>query len=286
MDLFDNVHGVFAQLGISAPVVGVIVLALLVWQRTKSTHSLMTRLWTLFHGGAKCHERKLGDLFDQQSDLMRFRFIAGVRARTHSQMLKVIEFCQRENENVETIAAVGHHFDLEHVELKKNLPPRWWTYIEFVWSMALAMFCVTLVVLALQNQALLKMNKSGRLFFLSNDSARTFPAKGAGISRKACVSHEPLANSGFSSEDNVIVCEAFGDKDLSKYIDESIRSQRYIFGFGILILSLLCWVAGASVLQASRARAMKARLEARRRGDHEEQMNAPRISAEAKVLQV
>lgn len=271
MDTLEGVRSgidTLSTLGISLPMSGataMVALALFVWKRTRSAHSLMARLWQIFHGKKECPDTEIGAFLDEQSALMQFRFTTGVPARTRKQSIALIDWTRRHNENIAAVAACGPYFDLENITLKdeKKLPNRKSVAARFVLTWLLCCMTVIFVLGLLSDNALLQIKKSGTYLFLSAEYAKPI-RYGVGFSRETCLNDKGLSESGFSAADANLICEIFKtDKNLVPYLRTTVQQQKVAFAMITLAFVWFGWGAFVGLMQSVRSREMFNRLSKR-----------------------
>ena len=241
--------GTLSSFTFLAPVAGLSAMALLalyIWNRTRSTHSLMSRLWQLFHGKRDCKDATTATFLDGQSALMQFRFTTGVRARTAGQAHALIEWAKRNNEDMGDIAACGGFFDLEKVGLKDDLPRNHHHILKFAFTMALLLALFALCLAMLMPKAIVSLKASGASFVMSTNHAKPL-WQGDGFSKDQCRDVEQFETTGFTSTDAKLICKMFDDPGITKFINDAIFVQRLLLGFIALnvfayLLSSLRWL--------------------------------------------
>lgn len=267
MDMLEGIRsgiGILASQGVPLPVLGIVAmvaLALLVWNRTRSAHSLMARLWQLFHGNKECKDSAIGKFLDEQSALMQFRFTTGVPVRTRKQAQSVIDWTRKHNEDIGAVAACGPYFDLEHVTLKeeKLLPKRWHLFARYGITFLLFLVFILFSLGSVWDSAILQMRRSGTFFTLSVEYAKPV-LSGAGIAREQCLNGSLLPPNGFRSEDVKLICDIFKDKNLNSYLRQTIEQQKNTFGVGALVFAGYLWLTFGWLMQGISARSMLKRL--------------------------
>ncbi|MEH6461716.1 DUF6216 family protein [Chitinimonas sp. JJ19] len=262
-----NVEGgieALTSLSGALPILGLLamyILAFLVWHRTASNYSLLARLWQIFHGDKEHKDSPVSDFFHEQSVLMQFRFITGVRARTLKQAQALIAWARMHNEDVGAIATCGRYFDIEKVGLKEEeeLPKNWHLVCRLGLVLALLATTLAFTGLAGWNEALLLVKKSGTPFSLSSDYARPI-GFGMGISRSQCIDGKALPKNAFATEDAEVICELLRAANLNRYLEQTMLWQRIGFGFITLIWIAYLWTAFVWLRQGGAARDMLNRI--------------------------
>jgi hypothetical protein len=244
-------------------IVSIGFVGLLVWKRTRSTHSLMVRLWRLFHGKKECKDAVVSKFLDEQAALMEFRFITGVPVRTHKQVHAIIEWTNKNNEDIGDVAACGSYFDIENAELKKEdeLPKKLHLFgrlmVAFVLFLAVVFSALTIVL----DSAALQIKKSGTFFLLSSEYAKPLWS-GQRLFKTQCLDSKVPLESPFGVEDTQLICDIFKDEGLSAYLKKTVTEQRVAATIGMLFFFAFCWDALRVFLMGVRAREMFKRLAA------------------------
>lgn len=271
--MFDDVRGGIEALNNGRLISLIIALLLLigltalVWGRTRSTHSLMTKLWRLFHGSVECKDQKIGKFLDQQSALMEFRFKTGIPVRTKRHAEDLIIWAERNDEDMGNIAACGGYFDLERVTLKDEaqLPRKWMLLCIYLFSFVPLFLCCAMLVAMSVDRALLQIKASGTYFTVSKDYAKAV-VSGGKIAPGQCSGVEGFLVKGFSRDDARVVCNLFESKDFGSYIDGAVREQRVALAWGVLLFGVMGFAFFKWLVRGVRSREMLKRLRKRAEG--------------------
>jgi hypothetical protein len=268
MDFLDGVHNVTSLaswLGITTAGMLICGVGFYIWRRTRSTHSLMFRLWQLFYGKKECEDASVRSFHAEQSALMQFRFTTGICARTLKHVHLLIGWSKKNEEDIGDIAACGEYFDIEKIELnKKALPLRWQNgfkafLVLILLSVSLiSAFCVSV------DGAIIQIKASHKWLLLSTDLAKPIIGSGTGLTPEQC-RNNPLSNTGFDTADATLICGFYQDKNLGEFLKKTVHSQRIIFL--LLALSFAWYFKGLTIwlLQGVAARKMYQRLALRTR---------------------
>lgn len=267
----QGIASVVGVIGQNAGLVGAVLVSLLgflIWRRTKSPHTLWTRLWRLFEGKRECSDPAISNFLDAQSALMQFRFTTGISARTPQQAAKLIRWAADHDEDIAAIAGCGPHFDLETCEVKPtNMLPKRWMRLAAALFVIVGATLTTAATLSLPlSSAVLQMKVSKTWFFLDPD--RVKPWGGApGFELKRCKDGPGSvpATSGFIPTDIQIICTIFKEDDVKKYVETTVYGQRITAAVTALFFALLSYVAFVFVNQVVLAKEMAERLRRRNR---------------------
>ena len=99
--------------------VGTLIFVLIAW-RAWSLHPFLLQLWRLLLGRLTVHDPDVNRLIQQRDDLVKFRFVFGIRARTLLQAQRIREWSTKHNEDLADIRACARYFDIEECELAKT----------------------------------------------------------------------------------------------------------------------------------------------------------------------
>lgn len=258
----NDLLGALSKFSLLLPIAGLSLmglLALYIWNRTRSTYSLMSRLWQLFHGKRDCNDKTIAAFLDGQSALMQFRFTTGVFARTTNQSHALIAWSDRNNEDMGAIAACGSYFDLEKVALREALPRPSVHVAKIVLTLCLFFALVALSMGAILPRALLQFKASGQFFTLSTTDARPLWADGR-LSKDQCSDPKLMATGGFNATDATSICDTFKDPSVSKFVSEIVSKQRALFGFLAVNFMVYLIASFKWLMQGVRACDMRKRM--------------------------
>jgi len=262
MDFFGSVRSVISfpgNWGVISAIIVATMSAIFIWRRTRSTYSLMAKLWRLFHGKKECVEGPIRDFLDQQSALMQFRFITGVPVRTMKLARALIDWTEKNNEDMGDVAACGHYFDLDSIQLKKEPAKRKVSLFLFVAAVLLFAASAALLFGAIVDRAMLQMKQSQVYFTLSIDYAKPIGSD-EGLSRDQCISGKSVTSSGFSPEDASIICNIFKENSVAPYVAKTVKEQRVTFAPLSLLFAWYFWCVLTWLKQGVKSREMFRRL--------------------------
>lgn len=268
MEILDGIRGGIAILGLPAFAIVVIgIVGFMVWKRTRSTHSLMARLWLLFHGKKECKDPIVREFFDEQAALMEFRFTTGVQVRTRRQAHEVIKWTRAHNEDIGDVAGCGSYFDLERTTLKEEdeLPSKLMLIGRAGLAIAIALIVALFTLGVFSDSAGLRMKKSGTFFSLSTEYAKPLWS-GSGLSKVQCMNDQVLPNNGFTNEDAKTLCEILKNKSIDLYLEKTVKQQRITCGLGVISFAWYFCSALGWLMSGLKARTMLKRLMGRDEG--------------------
>uniref|UniRef100_UPI0011C06989 DUF6216 family protein n=2 Tax=Cupriavidus taiwanensis TaxID=164546 RepID=UPI0011C06989 len=273
-----TVHGPLAAMGISAAVLSAITLALLVWLRTKSTHSIMNRLWSLFDRKSKPSDEVVESLLKAQSSLMQFRFTTGLPVRTLAHVHRLDRWLRENEETVDTVKGCGSYFDLDKPALKapEELPKNGKQVLLMSLSMLFVVATALLILGAMQSSAILKTKKSEVWFLLSNRSA-TLLWSDVSFGEADCSGDQKRIerSTKFEPAEISAVCEQLKLDVASAFVRETVQTQRILFCYLAAFMTLYAFMVGSYGVNGGNARAMSRRLH----GKSQPASNVPGLSA-------
>ncbi len=253
----------------AAPILGtaaMFVLGLIVWWRTGSSITILSRLWRLLHGKSSAAVPAISDYLGAQAEVARLCFETGAKLRTSQQAERLIAWSIRHDESLRDAAACGPYFDFEVPCLKdRSSQPRPMTIMAIGTAFVVLLLAIlTVTLFSIPDRAILKLNTTGTWLSIDRETAK--PLTGApGFALSACHADYKLitAHSGFSQADIGALCGAFKAENmasLGRFVDHSIQSQRRVFAVMAAIMAWWAWPAYTTLRHASKANAMRARL--------------------------
>ncbi|PVY76126.1 hypothetical protein C7414_110124 [Cupriavidus alkaliphilus] len=266
LETVSTIRDWLVAIGVTTAVLGAVTLALLIWLRTRSTHSLMNRLWSAFDRKSDTSDQTVERLLKAQSALMRFRFTTGLPVRTLAHVHRLERWLIANEENVDAVKACGSYFDLETPALKddRNLPGTITQGLLALVSISLLVASVLLVVGAVQSSAILQTKKTEVLFFLSNKTASMFWSDFSFDSTACNADRSNIQiKSGFQKNEVDAVCDLLKNSAPTTYLQDTVRSQRIVFSYFAIFLGIYALMAGRYGLNGGQARAMAKRIRSR-----------------------
>lgn len=211
------------------------VTGMIIWHRTKSSHILLTRMWTFFYGKKECSVSPVAEFLNELTAIHQFRYFTGIRVRNLEQVANVTAVCGTDKEKLARIASAGHLYDLDAMRLRAERFPRWPTMICATVALSVGVWIVVgAFALLFVDRALLQMRASGTWFTL--DATYAKPLTNAPGFRLSACSQPSLPASdvtGFAREDITAICQSFSAADTAKYVDSAIVAQRWALALGL-----------------------------------------------------
>ncbi|WP_285404883.1 DUF6216 family protein [Luteibacter sp. ME-Dv--P-043b] len=245
--------------------IGLCVLLVLFYRRAGSGHVFWGRVWTLIHGRRLLRDPVIDRWIMQRSALMQFRVQAGVRARTHGEAIRLIEWANTHDEEMGDIRRCGNYFDRALPGLKPTLS-RWQVMILGAISLLLFLGVFIAVLLALSPRAIVSVKGGdGRVLLLSTEDIRPMFST-AKFTAHDCQVGAPgklAARVRMPVEDLRTACGWLDEPKLDAKINQTLEEQwnggHSLALMGLIYLSFpLSWL-----LTATAAREMQRRLAVR-----------------------
>lgn len=228
----DVAHGIGAWLSIPIPVVGAALIGVLfAWAcwRARSAYPVLKFAWKLVMGRAVAKDPEITELINVYEDLIRFRFLFGLPARTLDHAKALRDWASRHGEGLEQIKACGNYFDLESCALiLKKVPGRGLQVLMLILIAALTFGFILGIAGSATDKAVLQFKQSGTWFLLSPTAARRF--NGQQWSDSLCNSGITPKDAPFSVAERAELCKAFGTRATASYVRETVLQQRWSFG--------------------------------------------------------
>ncbi|MGF6709068.1 hypothetical protein QFZ41_000032 [Luteibacter sp. W1I16] len=302
MDLTQTMHDWASQIptGLVAllQLVGAFLLAVWFYQRAGSGHVFWVRIWTIIHGRRELNDPVIAPWITQRSALMQFRVHAGVRARTHTEAVRLIAWAKDNDEEMGDIARCRGYFDLARPGLKSTLR-RWQAALLGAITLVFFLCTCLAILLALTPRAVVSVKHgSGTVLLLSADNIRPlWSTEKYDASDCRTQNHGDIATRvGMPLGEVDTACGWLGEPGLQGKIEET-RHDQWVGGHSLAILGLiymgfpLTWflTAMAAMAMANRlaarattqdtgeglVRVMPAKGAARRRGKRRSSLDVP-----------
>lgn len=226
---------------------------LIIWHRTKSSHILLTRIWTFFYGKKECVVSPVAEFLNELTAIHQFRYFTGIKVCNLEQVRNVTAACGTDKRKLTPVAAAGPFYDLDAMRLRTEKLPRWPTMVCAMAALSVGVWIVVgAFALLFVDRALLQMRATSTWFTLDATYARPLTnAPGFRLSACAQPSLPSPQVTGFSMEDTTAICQSFSAADTAKYVNSAIVAQRWALAValtGLLYgLSLLRqWLAASS----------------------------------------
>lgn len=242
----------------------------LVWFRTKSAHTLMSRLWRISHGKSECTDIAIKEILDNRSALMQFRFTTGIPIRLQSQIQPLIQWANKNREDIDDISRCGIFFDLEKPGLKNK------TNIEkALIFLFLPILCFLLFIMltfstatALTDKALVKIKESGNWILINKETARKieyfYLITYDPIKKDDCdnFSEKEKENTSLTQNDIELICKTIKEnnkKDID-FIARTVNDQKTFFPIFSLFFLVPTVITAKLILKFLRSLTMEDRL--------------------------
>lgn len=232
--------------GVLAPALFVL-LFIWVWWRTESRHVLFYRLWQLVHGSKEISDPEVKAFIDEQTSLMSFRFVTGVRVKSLEHAQALIQWTRRNDIDMGSISLCGEYFDPDRRQmLVKKLPSKPMQGAKLVFAGA-AVIAAYMSMLGICNDyAVLKFKDSGRWFLASTEQARALSFSVVSIQKSSCSNDtkSTTPKTEFSEKETQMICKLLSEEASQIFIKKTVSDQRQFFA---LLLIVMAWVAWSSL---------------------------------------
>ncbi|KMN36669.1 hypothetical protein VI26_06265 [Chromobacterium sp. LK1] len=206
------------------------VLAILfVVLRTQSYHIPLTLLWRIVGGKKEINDKLLADFLDERNAIMKFRTLTGLKIRTKQEMLALIQWAAKHNEDIDDVKRCGHYFKLSEPG-NITSPNRLGSIALLLAVFALGIVTAGMVASTGIDDGLYTTTKSKTWFFASSQKTITGLWGNNKISESDCAK-PTLPATGFSPGDAQIFCKFFKQANYPKVISDSVSEQRMLFLF-------------------------------------------------------
>lgn len=248
----------------------IIFIFFLIWKRTKSTHSIMSRIWIIFNGKNKTDDTEINNILDTRSALMQFRFTTGIPIRLRTQIKPLILWADKNGEDLDDIARCGYLFDLEKPglkEIKKSKKILGSLILSLILSIVIYSMMFS-VILASTDKALVKITLSENWILLGDDTAKKitiFNLESYSILNKEKCLDEKIERQStkLTNGDIELLCESILKKNNSATIKNTVNLQRIIFIPFSIFLLIFSIVIYNMLLNIANSVAMNKRLKER-----------------------
>jgi len=239
MDIVQEISSIGGILsnGTVVTALSAITLGYFVWRRTRSTHPIMSRLWTLFSEIKDCPDAKIDEYLKQRSALMQFRFITNIQAPTHHHAHELIDFVTTHRIDLAHVGACGKYFDVSVPALKSkaDLPKRWHLFARILGVYIVLMASLGLAVGIATDKMVVSIKDSATWFALDANRAKPL-FRSDGLYFSECnQNHAQLAQrTGFNSKEIDTLCKV-KSQDIAAYVKTGLPEQRFSFAYVLAI---------------------------------------------------
>ncbi|QJD90243.1 hypothetical protein HH213_09130 [Duganella dendranthematis] len=255
-----NSAGITLIKGLVLAILPLVLAAAIIWWRTRSGHTIFTRIWAFFASSRSTTSLKsIKQFHEKRAALLHFRFTTGLSVRTHHQMDRVVCWTEEKDEDVGDIARCGGFFDLERLELREGVAKiKWWyELLPFFLALILGIAGLGAGALMVPGKALLQVTETKKNILLSESYVK--PLNGKGFRLAACSTGLP-ENTGFTEREQRIICDAAKDRGMTETVTQSVEEQRWVLGFFSAFLLFSVIPFWTFFREMASARAMHARL--------------------------
>lgn len=195
--------------------------------RSRSLFVLRYRLWRLTQPKGDIQDELIREAVQTRADLISFRSVL-MWADTPGNAHQLAKFAKEKELDVGSIGECGSYFDRDTLRVRDNVPS--WKSAVAVSALPIYLLCAVvalLLMVGIQDRALVTFKGGGPWFWLGNSSARlvhgnhnqTFTSSGCGKSG---------GRAGFTAEQAKDLCSFFADPSLAQGVRDGVTSQRWL----------------------------------------------------------
>jgi Family of unknown function (DUF6216) len=241
--------------------------AWVVW-RIGSVHPIRQRVWRLVYGKAQIADPVIKAFVDERSDLMAFRFTAGLRGtRTIESARSLAAWLRANDEDASAVSLSGRYFDLENFRVRdERFPSDRKRAVIVIFATLTALLSLVPIILSAGNGALFRLTNSGTWFEAHPSAARViaWPAwqRRPTLTVEACGGDQRAAAEAtqFQVKDVGVVCKLISDPSAPQYLAASVTDQRIALAFVAGLLGLATCFILLPVIRVDAARQLAKRL--------------------------
>jgi hypothetical protein len=210
-----------------------IMLALVIYLKTGSTHIIFMRLWQMF-SPQEYKDETLRSYHEKCMDIYNFRFSNIIKVERIDEIQKIIEWIEEYNLPPKRIAQAGYLITPNGNEILKK-QSKWWL-IYFSSLIIGSYFSIYLTsILITKDAALLRVIKTDTHYWVTNDKIERIWSNESfefiGCSKNKTV----VSSKSISTEDIDVFCKYNDTKNKEQLLNSTINSQRKTGFFLILI---------------------------------------------------
>lgn len=225
-----------AVLGSASALLALVCLfaAAVITKRTRSTHVIAFRLWRLIHGNGPINDHAVRRFVDDQSSLMAFRFISGIRTASLSRAVELIDEIRSRGIDVHDLRLAGRLVDTSSARICiRSIPKGWERIFAFGLSVTLCAAGTVAICGVFYDGAILSFARTGPTFVMDSVAAKAL-RRDTALWRSDCATPQFAFNTGFAPQQIAEICQKWGKNP--HFVSRTVSKQRTAFG----ILAALC----------------------------------------------
>lgn len=226
-----------AVLGSASAIFALVCLfaALLIIRRTQSTYVIAFRLWRLINGKEAISDPTIKGFVDDQSSLMVFRFVSGIRVADLDRAHEIIGEIRRRKIDVSDLRAASRWVSTSNQRLSiKGIPSFWERLVAYLFSVTLCVSAAICLCGVFYDAAVLKFENGGPTFVMDSVAAKII-TEDEPLWRSDCAIPVSELASGFTAQQVTEICRKWETNPY--FIPRTVSKQRASFG----ILAALCF---------------------------------------------
>lgn len=229
MEYFDYISQASKTLApITAILASLVPILIIIFSiiRTKSFHIPMMLFWQILNRKNTLQDKHLNDFLGDRNSVMKFRTITGIPVRTKNEMQELIEWSNKNNEDIDDIKRCGNLFNIRKPGEIKSIKK--WHYAALLTGLIISGMTIGLIFGAITiEKSLFKTKKSQTWFFMTKQKSITDFWSNYEITETSCKNPSQI-QSNFSKEDISIFCQTLSIPDYSKITSSALTEQRLL----------------------------------------------------------
>jgi hypothetical protein len=261
----SDLGNIGALIGACAAPVTFFAIAFFIRWRTGSFLTVLSRIWTIFHGKTNTSIPYVKQYLDEQAVVMQLIFATGARVRTEQHAKRLIDWSSSNDESLLDAVRCGPYFDWELPGLKRENEQIERNDARVNVGMLLLLLTLASVLFGVMiyDRPLMRMKASGTWFTVTTTAAERFwSSRQLTWSSCAKISEGRVIDTGFSAADTKLLCETFTptkETDMRAFLQRTLTEQRITAGSLSALCFLLMYLPGKVISIKGHAGAMRKR---------------------------
>lgn len=259
MDMFVSL----VQLPIATTIVTGVLVAVLLWVRASSIHSVLDRLWRLLGGDADIHDEELKAFMNERRDVERFRFLCRIKLKSYIEIHALIGAVKTHSLDFDQLTRARYWLRFGPGVTVKIPSGRqqlgMWVFV--VTMYLLLLFSVKLIVTPYT--VLMTTREPSISFLISSDLSKVRSiAFGDPVDLRQC-DIDKAALGGqlhWGKQEVETICNARKDLDLKSNVEQGVLLQRWLGALFALVFCFSIFVTLPYLVSVKDARQIKSQL--------------------------
>jgi hypothetical protein len=233
--------------------------------RLNSPQLIREKVWAAFVGDKEFNDNKLKSFGQDQLDLMRFRLVYGVSARSVSDLHRLLSWMERHNLTPSEVKRVRAYIDPSKDEPLESPQTKHFIAPTILLALMMAVFVVTADKASHQKTTLITMNVSKTWLWSDGASVEGIWGKSWRLDAQACErSTLPTTNlTGLTPDETMAICKGIADGAPKETVNDGLKAQRRAITAVLIFILLVATNLVFSLSTAGRARVLARRLNAK-----------------------